>query len=303
MKDFIKYLYKKIYQKANYDVHKSLLLNAKILAQLNNQKHQIDSLDEVEFQVFSQRGEDGIIQYILGKIEVPNKVFVEFGVETYTESNTRYLLLNNWSGLVIDGSVRNINFIKNDFVYWKYNLTAIASFITKDNINDIIKNYTKEKTDIGLLSVDIDGNDYWVWQKIECINPRIVVCEYNSAFGAEKKLTVPYQEDFVRAKAHYSELYFGASLAAFCHLAEQKGYDFIGTSSAGVNAYFVRKDLSTPFIKHTSLSGYNETHNRDSKGQKGELTFLPHNKRLELLKELPLVEVETNQVQKISDWF
>ena len=100
----LRLLYKKFYQKANYDVQKSLLLNAKILSQFNNQKQFIKSLDEVEFQVFSQRGEDGIIQYIINKIEIPNKIFIEFGVETYTEANTRFLLFNNnWSGLVIDG--------------------------------------------------------------------------------------------------------------------------------------------------------------------------------------------------------
>ena len=154
----IKFLYKKVYQKWNYDVHKSLLINGKILATLNNQKQDIASLDEVEFQIFSQRGEDGIIQYIINKIEIPNPVFIEFGVETYVESNTRFLLMNNnWSGLVIDGSKKNINFIKNDFIYWKYNITAVESFITKDNINSLISSYTKIE-DIGLLSVDIGSH-------------------------------------------------------------------------------------------------------------------------------------------------
>jgi hypothetical protein len=301
MKDFIKTLYKKFYQKLNYDVHKSLLLNGKILAEINNQKQNIKSLDEVEFQVFSQRGEDGIIQYIINKIEIPNKIFVEFGVETYVESNTRFLLLNNnWSGLVIDGSHKNIDFIKKDFIYWKYDITAVRSFITKENIDQLISNYTSVK-DIGLLSVDIDGNDYWVWDSITSINPRIVICEYNSAFGATKKVTVPYKSDFVRSKEHYSELYFGASLAAFCDLAEKKGYDFIGTTSAGVNAYFVRKDLSEPFKKYTSRDGFNESANRDSKGKNGELLFLRHNERLQLIQDLAIYNIENNQLEKIKD--
>lgn len=303
MKDFIKSLYKKFYQKINYDVHKSLLLNGKILAGINNQKQNIKSLDEVEFQVFSQRGEDGIIQYIINKIQIPNKVFVEFGVETYVESNTRFLLINNnWSGLVIDGSQKNIDFIKKDFIYWKYDITAVRSFITKENIDQLISNYTSIK-DIGLLSVDIDGNDYWVWDSITSINPRIVICEYNSAFGATKKVTVPYKSNFVRSNEHYSELYFGASLAAFCELAEKKGYDFIGTTSAGVNAYFVRKDLSEPFRKYTSKEGFNESANRDSKGQKGELLFLRHDERLKLIQELLVYNIENNQTEKIKDCF
>ena len=106
------------------------------------------------------------------------------------------------------------------------------------------------------MSVDIDGNDYWIWKEIDCIKPRIVICEYNSAFGNDKKVTVPYKNDFVRRKEHYSDLYFGASLAAFCELAEEKGYDFIGTTRAGVNAYFIllEKIFSSPFKKFPQLS-------------------------------------------------
>jgi hypothetical protein len=191
-------------------------------AETNKRKIRIGSLEEVEFQVFSQRGEDGIIQYIINQLEIPNRIFIEFGVENYTESNTRFLLMNNhWEGLVIDGSKENIKFIKEDFIYWKYDITAYHAFITRDNINELIKNYT-DIQDIGLLSVDVDGNDYWIWEAIEVVNPRVVVCEYNSAFGSSKNVSVPYAEDFERTKAHYSNLYFGASLGAFCYLAEKK---------------------------------------------------------------------------------
>jgi hypothetical protein len=303
MKDLIKYFYKRIYQKLNYDIHKSAMLSGKILAAENAGKNSVESLDEVEFQVFSQRGEDGVIQYLISKIDIPNPVFVEFGVETYTESNTRFLMMNNnWSGLVIDGSKSNIDFIKKDFVYWKYDLTAIQSFITKDNIDALIGDYVGNVRDIGLLSVDIDGNDYWVWESISCINPRIVICEYNSVFGPKEKLSVPYDPAFVRSRAHHSELYFGASLAAFCHLAEKKGYDFVGTTRAGVNAYFVRKDLSAPFKKHTAVSGFNETHNRDSKDRNGKLSFLRHGERLGEIAHLPATDVESGKTMKLSDW-
>jgi len=299
----IKNLYRKMYQKLNYDTFKVLLNQGKILAENNKHKKNIASLGEVEFQVFSQRGEDGVIQYIISQIDVPNKIFIEFGVENYTESNTRFLLINNnWSGLVIDGAKENIRFIKEDFIYWKYDITAYESFITKNNINGLISKYTGCR-DIGLLSVDIDGNDYWVWEAIDTINPRIVVCEYNSAFGPSATVSVPYSDDFYRAKAHYSELYFGASLAAFCHLAEKKGYDFIGTSEAGVNAFFVRKDLSAPFKKYTAGEGFVPSANRDSKDPKGNLTFLPHHERLPVIKDLPVVDVVSGRQQTIKDLF
>jgi hypothetical protein len=298
----IKLFYKRIYQKINYETQKSLVLNGKLLSELNCKKN-ISTLDEVEFQVFSQRGEDGVIQYLINHIDIPNKIFVEFGVETYTESNTRFLLINNnWSGLIIDGSKSNINFIKSDYIYWKYDITAVESFITKENINKIISEYTKV-SDIGILSVDIDGNDYWIWKEIDCIKPRIVICEYNSAFGNDKKVTVPYKADFVRRKEHYSDLYFGASLAAFCELAEEKGYDFIGTTRAGVNAYFVRKDLSSPFKKFTTQQGFNESDNRDSRDEKGNLTFLRHNQRLNLIKEKLVYDLEINQDISIKDCY
>jgi len=297
----LRYYYHRIYQKLHYDTFKTLINLGRIQAESNKNKGVVASLEEVEFQVFSQRGEDGIIQYILGRIEIPNKIFVEFGVEDYTESNTRFLLINNnWSGLVMDGSKDNIRFIKSDFIYWKYDITAYESFITTDNINELIRRYTSLK-DIGLLSIDIDGNDYWVWKAISAIEPRVVICEYNSLFGKSRAVTVPYKPDFERRKAHYSDLYFGASLPAFCRLAEEKGYDFIGTAGAGVNAFFVRKDLSAPFRKYSAEEGYRESANRDSRDRYGKLSFLRHAERKTIIGDLPVLDIESGKEIKVAD--
>ncbi|MFM6025585.1 MAG: hypothetical protein ACKPER_22095, partial [Dolichospermum sp.] len=125
-----------------------------------------NSIFDNEFRAFSQWGEAGIIQFLIRNVHISRKIFVEFGVQNYTESNTRFLLINNnWSGLVIDGGLEEITYIKNDPIYWQYNLKAINSFITKDNINQILSD-NGIQGEIGLLSVDIDGNDYWVWQAI-----------------------------------------------------------------------------------------------------------------------------------------
>jgi hypothetical protein len=299
----LKYYYRKLYQRFHYETFKTLLLLGKMQAEHNKVKKHIKSLDEVEFQVFSQRGEDGIIQYITNQLDIPNKIFVEFGVENYTESNTRFLLINNnWAGLVIDNSKLNIRFIKKDFIYWKYDITAFQSFITKENINELIGSYT-DLQDIGLLSVDVDGNDYWIWQAIDVIRPRVVVCEYNSIFGPDKKVSVPYSQNFIKTKAHYSNLYYGASLPALCYLAETKGYNFIGTPSAGVNAFFVRKDLSAPFTVYQPNEGFHESANRDSRDKNGNLSFLPHDKRLPVIKELPVIEVSSGKLHFIKDLY
>jgi hypothetical protein len=298
----LKYYFNKIYERWNYDTQKTLISLGKLHIEANRNKA-IQSLEEVEFQVFSQRGEDGIIQYIINNIDIPNKIFVEFGVENYVESNTRFLLINNnWAGLVIDGAKNNVRFIKSSFVYWKYDLTAYHSFITRENINELIGRYTS-CTDIGLLSIDIDGNDYWVWEAINVINPRVVICEYNSIFGPDKKVSVPYGDGFTRRSAHFSDLYFGASLAAFVELGEKKGYDFIGAASTGVNAFFVRKDLSRPFKKTDAVSGFVQSPNRDSRDEHGNLSFIRHDGRLAVVKDMPVYNFEAGKSILIKDLF
>jgi hypothetical protein len=303
LREKLKYIYHRVHSKWNYDTHKLLISVGKLHTERIKKYKSLNTLIEAEFQVFSQWGEDGIIQYIINQIDIPNKIFVEFGVENYLEANTRFLLINdNWSGLVIDGSKENIKFIHKDYIYWKYDLTAIHSFITKDNINQLIQQNI-DTVDIGLLSIDIDGNDYWIWNEINYIKPRIVVCEYNSVFGNQKYVTTPYKKDFVRGNAHHSDLYFGASLPAFCQLAEYKGYDFIGTNSSGINAFFVRKDLSGPFKKFTTLDGYTASKHRESRDNTGKLSFVRGESRIELIKEMNVWDIETNSLIKIKDLY
>jgi hypothetical protein len=249
------------------------------------------NLHDHEYKVYSQWGEDGIIDYLTSNIKIDNNVFVEFGVGNYLESNTRYLLVNkNWSGLVIDGNYANVISIKSDPIYWRYDLKAECNFITKDNINDILgKNDIKG--DIGLLSIDIDGNDYWVWKDIEVIAPTIVVIEYNYRFGASKALTIPYDENFVRQTAHYSMIYFGASLKALVNLGKKKGYAFIGCNSNGLNAFFVRNDKLGDLTVLTAEEGYIAGKFREARNEDGHLSFLNHTEEKSILMNLPLIEV------------
>lgn len=299
----IKLFLKKVHLKWNIDVNKTLILNAKILINENNKLKTINKLEDVEFKVFSQNGEDGIIQYLISNLEIPNKVFIEFGVETYIESNTRFLLINNeWSGLILESDTDFTNFIKNDYVFQKYDLEIERVFITKKNINTIIKNYTKLK-DIGLLSIDIDGNDYWIWEAITEIQPRIVVCEYNATFGNTKKITIPYKADFNKSTAHFSDLYFGCSLNALCDLAFKKDYDFIGTCSSGTNAFFIRKDINTIFKPLNSIEGYNKLSAKSSKDRKGNLTFLKSNDRLNVIKNEKVFDLESNTILSINELY
>jgi hypothetical protein len=258
-------------------------------------------IHSAEFKVFSQWGEDGIIQWILSRVPNITPTFIEFGIENYRESNTRFLLMhNNWKGLVIDASNSCIADLMSRNLYWKYNLTAINSFIDKDNVNDLFASnaFTGE---IGILSIDIDGNDYWVWEAIECVSPQIVICEYNSVFGSKEAVVIPYEHCFSRKQAHYTCLYFGASLKALELLAKRKGYVLIGSNSAGSNAFFVREEYKSFFTVQDTVEAYVTSQFRESRNLRGQLTYLSGDDRLRAIREMPLQNLKNGKMQAISE--
>lgn len=259
----------------------------------------ISSLKDVEFKIFSQFGDDGIIQWLINNIEIDNEFFVEFGVENYKEANTKFLMFNNnWSGFVMDGSNNNINNLKKQDYFWKYNLIAKDVFITKDNINNLLLEQNINPN-IGLLHIDLDGNDYYIFDEINCINPNILILEYNSLFGIDREISVPYREDFNRTKAHYSNLFFEASLKSLHSLAYKKGFIFIGCNQAGNNAYFIRKDKINSKIKEVSLEdGYVISKFRESRDINGSLNFLDKLQAYEEIKGLDVYNTNTKRIEK-----
>ena len=258
----------------------------------NFQGKRSSKIIDYEFQVFSQWGEDGIISYLVNNIDIENKFFIEFGVENYLESNTRFLLKKfNWSGLIIDSSQKNIDYIKKDKIYWQHDINALCEFISRENVNKIFLENISQKN-IGLLSIDIDGNDYWVWKAISTIDPSIVVIEYNSILGSSKNYTVPYNKNFERNKAHYSNLYYGASLPALVKLGKEKGYALVTCNSAGNNAFFVKKNLLNDKVKELSIiEAFQERKFRESRDKNNKLTFLNSAEEKELISHLTLEEV------------
>lgn len=259
----------------------------------------LKNIHHSEFKVFSQWGDDGIINFLINYLEIESKRFIEFGVESYTECNTRFLLVNdNWTGLIMDGSSSHINSVKNEDISWKFNLTAVAAFITAENINQVIEE-NDFNGEIGLLSIDIDGNDYWVWKAINIIKPVIVIIEYNSVFGSENPWTVPYKASFNRTEAHYTNLYYGSSLTALCNLSEEKGYTFIGCNSNGNNAYFVRNNKLKLLKPKTIAEGYVDANFAESRDESGNLTFIRDKRRLEKLKGMKIYNTQTNSIEII----
>lgn len=282
-------------------LEKDIILLASSVARSNRTLSYINDLAEIEFSAFSQWGEDGIIDWLVSKLPTIPKAFVEFGVENYREANTRLLIqMQNWRGLIIDGSPENIRDIKRQDISWRHQLHSLNEFITRENIDQLIAD-AGFRGEIGLLSIDIDGNDYWVWQAITAVSPVIVVCEYNAVFGDLYPVTVPYRADFRRTKAHNSNLYFGASLPALIFLAREKGYTFVGTCSAGVNAFFVRDDVAFEITKCIrSISGFPSKF-REARGPCGGLLFLDGVNRSELICECSLLNVVTGATTTIRE--
>ena len=283
------------------DVEVLRLLNGKMFANLNKGKV-ADGLADVEFKVFSQYGDDGIINYLTSNLDITNKVFVEFGVENYTESNTRFLLMNdNWRGLVMDGSDQNVRYIKSDIITRRFDIKSKAVFVTAENINDVIKEHGIEG-EIGLLSVDIDGNDYWVWKAINVVNPVIVVSEFNSVWGPDKPYTIPYDPSFYRTDYHYSNLCYGSSLLSLCDLAEEKGYAFVGCNTMGNNAYFVRKNKLGNLLKPlTAGEGYVRSNFSESRNETGHWTYLKGSDRIKKMNGVKVYNTRTKALETINE--
>lgn len=256
---------------------------------------------DYEFKVYSQWGEDGIIDHLTSSALITTRSFVEFGVENYTESNTLFLLKHrHWRGLIIDGSTENIAAVRKSPVFWRYDLLAEAAFVTCDNINDVIRR-NGFAGELGLLSVDIDGNDYWVWQAIDSVDPCIVVCEYNSLFGPTACVSTPYQPDFQRTRAHPSNMYYGASISALTYLAGKRGYSLVGGNSAGNNAFFVRNDCLGSLNSQTAEEAYVQAGFRESLSDTGEVRSLDFTRRQAEIGHLPLVDVQSQRTVTLTD--
>jgi len=202
-------------------------------------------LEDVGFRVFSQNDEDGILLYIFSLIGTFNKRAVEICAGSGVTCNTANLIINHgWDALLFDGNETAIksgqdfyNRCKDTYIFPP---KLIHAWIEMENVNALIRNHGFEG-EIDLLSLDVDGVDYWIWKAISCILPRVVVLEYQDIWGPEKSVTVPYKRDFKRFDTHPD--YCGASLQAFVKLGREKGYRLVGCNRYGFNAFFIRSSI------------------------------------------------------------
>jgi hypothetical protein len=218
---------------------------------------------EVELRAYSQNGEDGILLYLFALLGTTNKRCVEICAGDGTECNTANLIINHgWAGLLVDGSEANV--AKGQKFYAKCPDTFLRppafrqAWITRGNVNSIVT-AAGFAGPIDLLSLDIDGVDYWVWEALDCIQPRVVVLEYAGVWGPEHAVTVPYRDDF-RLDFGRLPLYGGASLAAFVKLGRKKGYRLVGSQRLGFNAFFVRAGVGEDLLPEVQARDCLELH-------------------------------------------
>ena len=156
----------------------------------------------------------------------------------------------------------------------------------------------------GILHIDLDGNDYWIWETIQSVSPDILILEYNSVFGNENAWTVPYKADFYRTKEHYSNLFWGASLPALNLLSRRKGYSFVGCNDAGNNAYYVKDEIvrekQLEYLVVDTKTGYRESNFRESRDKNSNLTYLSGKARLQAIKGCTVFDVQKQENVTIS---
>lgn len=242
----------KIIQQESYDSYGysaidkiSQLVLIQIYKEILKNNEDLPGIMNVGFKNFSQTDEDGILLYIFSLIGTTNKTTVEICAEDGIECNSANLIINHgWSGVLFDGDIQSIK--KGRYFYakckdtWIYPPKFVHAWVDTENVNQLIQK-SGVSGEIDLLSIDMDGVDYWIWKSINCINPRVVVVEFREMWGAKKAVTVPYKSDFNRFDIHSQ--FYGASLNAFVKLANQKGYFLAGVNRYGFNAFFLRNDI------------------------------------------------------------
>jgi hypothetical protein len=189
------------------------------------------------FRFSSQSQEDGLTLALLSEVGVTCRRFVEIG-SGLSGGNSGFLAREcGWSGLMVDGHEAHMVQVARRFPTVK----AVAAWVTRENINDLIA-ANGCSGEVDLFSLDLDGGDYWIWDAMTACSPRVVILEYNSMFGPERSVTIPYDPKFDRHRYHTT--YYGASLTALTRVSARKGYRLVAVEPNGVNAFFLRDDLA-----------------------------------------------------------
>jgi|TARA_B100002003_G_scaffold172253_1_gene160229 hypothetical protein len=294
-------LFKKYFDKKIFMIGCSHILN--IRQSYNN----INKLNDLDYKVFSQNGEDGIIDYLLSRLNIAKPKFVEIGVGDYSESNTRFFFeRTSCKGMIID-CLQNLKAqVSKNIKLWKGDLTIVEGFINSQNIREIL-NKNGFDNNLDLFSLDIDGIDYWILKSLPENFSKIAVIEYNSVFGPNLEISVPNIKEFNRTAYHYSNLCWGASLKALVKLMESKNFVFVGTNYVRCNAFFVLKNyldnIRTILPEKHNFELHTDSNIRESRDKYGKLNYVSGKDRLKLIENCEVVNLSNSEskILKIKD--
>jgi len=218
------------------------------------------------YKVFSQNQEDGMIAEVFRRIGTASRRFIEFGIQDGLECNSTFLLMQGWTGFWIEGSKENADNARKAFA--SYPVQVLNQYITAGNVDALIAGFA-ETEELDFLSIDTDTFDYWIWQAIKTVKPRLVVIEYNATWPPFIRKTVANDPNMAWDGSNF----MGASLGALETLGREKGYCLVGCSLAGVNAFFVRDDLvGEKFCAPFSAENHYEPPRYDLAGSFGHRT-------------------------------
>lgn len=277
------------------------------VASARTNPREVSSFAAVEFKAFSQFGEDGILNFICDTLNIPKPRILEIGAGNYSEGNSRFLVTARMgSAVLVDSDPSLALRVRATEDSWKGPVIPLTLWVTPSTIPNIQLMAEAELGGIDILSLDIDGNDYWVAEAIDFTRLAVVVVEYNPHFGARMAVTVPRDDQFSRLSAHASGLYYGASLRAWVDLFEARGFVFLGTNLASHNAFFVHKQSSKDFAKliasvDSSLQSYMDFRVRDVRGDDNKLNYLSPTSQMDRIKDLPLVHTQTKEQITVED--
>ena len=307
MDRLLKYLKRFVFkQNLNFNInYMKLLWGQQAIIASRSLYPNLKKLHDAEVKVFSQWGEDGILDYLFTKLEISKPKMVEFGVGVFDECNSRFTAeFRNASVYMVDLNNDLTTSVLNTEIYWKNQLFPVIDHITPNNALNHLKTAKNLMGGVDMLSLDIDGNDYWVLKALDLEAVSIVICEYNPIYGGEIECTIERNDEFDRVQAHYSWLHYGMSLKAALSLMRNKGFIFIGSNRAGNNAFFLKKELihllGITLPDENNLNDFIDWRVRESRDINGNLNYKNLQDSRKEIANCTVLDLQNSEVIRVS---
>lgn len=260
---------------------------------------------DAEFRVYSQWGEDGILEYLCDSLDLVRPRAVEFGAGNFRECNTRFMAeRRNAAVVAVDARADLLTSVRTRDLYWRTSIWPIQEWVTPVSAPGLLTRARQTMGGVDVMSLDLDGNDYWVAESLDLDSVQVVVVEYN-ALGSERAVSVPRNDHFDRRTADATWLHFGASLRAWVHLLGERGFTFLGTNRAASNAFFCSTsrlaDVQLPLPGTADLSLYVDSRIRESRGPDGGLSHLAGHERIAAIAHRELIDVKTGDLLTVGE--